>query len=709
MLKISNLVKKYNDQLILENVRLVADDPRKIYTLIGKSGSGNTTLFNIIFGLDNDFSGSCKLFGRETKEFNSNEWNYLRSNDIRIVFQDYKLLDQLTVYENLYYAGNYTEAAIHSVLEEMDLLELKNADIHSLSGGQKQRVAIARAVIGTPKMILLDEPTGNLDSMTTDLVMEYLSKLRDKGILIFIITHDENIMNHADTVYKLENKHIILEKDEIDSIKSTPSSYVGDQIQKKHILKYTMTNIFKTKKKLLLLGIPIIIILSVFILGFTSFQNASVVSFKRFFSGIDERTISFSTTALTHKSQENLNRQQITSLHDGKRLAFSEADINTVKDIPHVEQAAVILEGVTSQYDYERNILQEVVTSDQFPRELKKYIAATENTSIEFLFEPITVPYSLITHYNDKNINLIAGDFPHENTTELLLPDIYALIINNGNLSNIVNKEISLNVKNIDSDQTFNKKYSIAGVYQTSFQNKIDSHYKIYTGYVSQLDQTNYLSEDSYNHYKEFFNRNKADANYSEELIKNYDSYLTAMGTGYNQMIVVVDDVKNVTTVHEKLSSLFPKFQFISQYDIKHGELSSTYQQLVLVLVVGSCFIALILGIVIVFLNKSHISYRNYELAILYSQGYSRKDIFKSITLENTFIFSIYLICSYTIASLLNIYFLSKTRHFALFAELISWKNIFSVFLLVNLIVLVSIIWGIIGVNKKNLAKNLNK
>ena len=464
-----------------------------------------------------------------------------------------------------------------------------------------------------------------------------------------------------------------------------------------------------TKKKLLLLGIPIIIILSVFILGFTSFQNASVVSFKRFFSGIDERTISFSTTALTHKSQENLNRQQITSLHDGKRLAFSEADINTVKDIPHVEQAAVILEGVTSQYDYERNILQEVVTSDQFPRELKKYIAATENTSIEFLFEPITVPYSLITHYNDKNINLIAGDFPHENTTELLLPDIYALIINNGNLSNIVNKEISLNVKNIDSDQTFNKKYSIAGVYQTSFQNKIDSHYKIYTGYVSQLDQTNYLSEDSYNHYKEFFNRNKADANYSEELIKNYDSYLTAMGTGYNQMIVVVDDVKNVTTVHEKLSSLFPKFQFISQYDIKHGELSSTYQQLVLVLVVGSCFIALILGIVIVFLNKSHISYRNYELAILYSQGYSRKDIFKSITLENTFIFSIYLICSYTIASLLNIYFLSKTRHFALFAELISWKNIFSVFLLVNLIVLVSIIWGIIGVNKKNLAKNLNK
>lgn len=546
--------------------------------------------------------------------------------------------------------------------------------------------------------------------MTTDIVMKYLKKLRDRGILMFIITHDENIMNHADIVYKLEDKHIVLEKGEMNSVKEGPSNFIPGNRSKKPIVKYTLTNIFKTGKKLLLLGIPIIIILSLFILGFVSYQNVSVGSFRQFFSGIDERTLSLSTTTLTSTSLEDLNNRQITSIHDGQRIAFSEEDIHSVKNLPHVEKVEVILEGVTSEYDDERNILKEVATSDQFPDELKKYTsAAAGTTSIEFLFEPLTVPYALITHYNNKNIHLIDGDFPRENTNEVLIPDIYALIINNGDLSNVINKEISLNVNNIDSNQTFSKEYIVSGVYQTSFQNNIESNYKIYVGYIPQLDKEASLSEEGYNHYKEFFTMTAADENYSNDILKDYASYAEAVGTGYNQMIVVVDAEKNVESVHQEVTTLFPKLRLVSQYDIKNGELSSIYDQLVLMLVAGSSVISLIIGIVIIFLNKSHISYRNYELAILYSQGYSRLDILKSIALENVMMFSIYLTFSYFIVGLINRYFLSKTRYFSLFAELVSLKNIIFISLLVGLMVFVSIVWGIIGVNKKNLVKNLNK
>lgn len=96
---------------------------------------------------------------------------------MKIVFQDFKLFDQHTGYENLYLSGDYEAEKIEAVLDQMDLLDLKDELVKNISGGQKQRVAISRAVLGQPKIILLDEPTGNLDGMTTDKVMGYMEGL----------------------------------------------------------------------------------------------------------------------------------------------------------------------------------------------------------------------------------------------------------------------------------------------------------------------------------------------------------------------------------------------------------------------------------------------------------------------------------------------------------------------------------------------------
>jgi ABC-type lipoprotein export system ATPase subunit len=141
---------------------------------------GKTTLFNILFGLDVDFTGLYYLFRNNSREISKKEWSSIREYDMRIVFQDYKLCDTMTVYENIVMSGNYSEDGICLILKELGLDELKNQLVTELSGGQKQRVAIARAVISNPKILLLDEPTGNLDSMTADKMMNFLDQLKKR-------------------------------------------------------------------------------------------------------------------------------------------------------------------------------------------------------------------------------------------------------------------------------------------------------------------------------------------------------------------------------------------------------------------------------------------------------------------------------------------------------------------------------------------------
>ncbi|HCE11170.1 MAG TPA: peptide ABC transporter ATP-binding protein [Enterococcus sp.] len=208
MIKIKSLSKKYKDKLILENLSCQITDTQKIYTLVGESGSGKTTLFNIIFGLDQDYTGYYELFGHDTKSFTNQEWSSIRESYVRMVFQDYKLMNNLTVFDNIHISGNFSKETIELVLRELAIYDLRNQLVTELSGGQKQRVSIARAVVAEPKILLLDEPTGNLDGMTADKVMEYLQKLKDKGMLIFIITHDQSLARLSDVVLKLENHSI---------------------------------------------------------------------------------------------------------------------------------------------------------------------------------------------------------------------------------------------------------------------------------------------------------------------------------------------------------------------------------------------------------------------------------------------------------------------------------------------------------------------
>ena len=715
MIKIRNLTKKYKQKIIFDHISLSLEDSSKIYSLIGESGSGKTTLFNILFGLDRDYSGIYQLFGRDASKLSNTEWTTLRGEYIRMVFQDYKLLEHFTVYENMNLSGNYTDDEIDSILKELDILDVKKNTISELSGGQKQRVAIARAIIANPKILLLDEPTGNLDGMTSEKIMNYLDKLRNKGILIFIITHDESLSKLADVVFELKNNKITEVSKPSLTVTKTNSDF-SNEIDKstprehKPIVNYVFNSLMKTKKKIIYLAIPIIIILTLFILGFSAYRVNSTLSFKKIFAGIGNQIILLDTQKINENQVENFNSQGIQSSFDGNRIGFSEVDVERTLAIENVQEVFLSPGDITSNYDKDHNTLNITYHDIDFPDNMKKYISLGNRIdTLSFNFVKNYVPKNLISDYNKDNVELISGEFPADESNEIIIPDIYVLLKrNNENFDDIIGDRIFLTVRDKDSNDKSNE-YIISGVYNTNYKNSMKINYPIYTSYFSESLLSSYLTQESYDFYKNMLSVNNVTRDFNENIIKDYEAYKEAVGTGDSMMIVKLNDEKYLSDVSKELKKMYPYYHLLSQYDLRTGELSSIYSYLVRILIIGSVVIALITGILIAFLNKGYISNRSKELAILYSLGFKKTEIFQIIALENSLLFLIYSTVACLIAYTSNKLYFSKTAMFQLFAHIFEPFNMAVIFLLILLMLVVSIIWGLNGVKQANLKKYLNE
>jgi putative ABC transport system ATP-binding protein len=186
--------------------------------LMGPSGSGKSTLMNILGCLDTPTSGSYVLNGKDVSHMPDNDLADVRNKEIGFVFQQFNLLPRLTAAENvalpLVYAGmpkkQRLERAKH-VLEQVSLADRSHHRPNELSGGQNQRVAIARALVNDPSIILADEPTGNLDSKTSYEIMDIFEQIHAAGNTVVLVTHEEDIANHAHRIIRLKDG--ILESD----------------------------------------------------------------------------------------------------------------------------------------------------------------------------------------------------------------------------------------------------------------------------------------------------------------------------------------------------------------------------------------------------------------------------------------------------------------------------------------------------------------
>lgn len=186
--------------------------------IMGPSGCGKSTLLNILGTLDTPTSGSYLFEGKRVDKMNENQLTALRKGSIGFIFQSFNLIDELTVYENIELPLVYLNIKpaernrrVKEVLEKVNMLHRANHLPQQLSGGQQQRVAIARAVVTNARLLLADEPTGNLDSTNGVEVMELLSTLNKQGTTIIIVTHSQCDAAYAHRIIRLLDGKIIAE------------------------------------------------------------------------------------------------------------------------------------------------------------------------------------------------------------------------------------------------------------------------------------------------------------------------------------------------------------------------------------------------------------------------------------------------------------------------------------------------------------------
>jgi len=221
MIKTVNLKKVYQTEEVettaLNNVNIEINKGEFV-SIMGPSGCGKSTLMNILGMLDNPTDGDYLFLEENISRLTERKRANFRKENIGFVFQSFNLIDELTVYENvelpllyLGFNGSARRKKVNEVLERMNIMHRVNHFPQQLSGGQQQRVAVARAIVSNPKLILADEPTGNLDSTNGDEVMHLLTQLNQAGTTIVMVTHSPTYAEFGHRIIHLFDGHVVTE------------------------------------------------------------------------------------------------------------------------------------------------------------------------------------------------------------------------------------------------------------------------------------------------------------------------------------------------------------------------------------------------------------------------------------------------------------------------------------------------------------------
>lgn len=211
-LQLENIKMQFNQKVLFENLDLTIEKGT-INTIMGESGSGKSTLLNIIGLLLKPTTGTINILDHQNVKSNTRQAMLILRNDISYIFQNYALIDDETVYQNIELGLKYTkenhQEKIEFILKKLHLEDLKEEKISFLSGGEQQRVAFARAFVKPSEIILCDEPTGNLDLKNKKIILDLLKQLNEDGKTIIIVTHDKDVESIAHHKYHLDNKTVI--------------------------------------------------------------------------------------------------------------------------------------------------------------------------------------------------------------------------------------------------------------------------------------------------------------------------------------------------------------------------------------------------------------------------------------------------------------------------------------------------------------------
>ena len=221
MIKTVNLTKVYRtDEVETTALNGVNIDIKEgeFVSVMGPSGCGKSTLLNVFGMIDNPTTGEYLFNGEEVGHLSERKRSNVRKHNLGFVFQSFNLIDELTVYENVELPMLYTKVPsaerkkrVEELLEGMNIMHRRNHFPQQLSGGQQQRVAVARAIVNKPKLILADEPTGNLDSANGDEVMKILADLNATGTTILMVTHSQYCAEFGNRIIRMLDGQVVTE------------------------------------------------------------------------------------------------------------------------------------------------------------------------------------------------------------------------------------------------------------------------------------------------------------------------------------------------------------------------------------------------------------------------------------------------------------------------------------------------------------------
>ena len=708
MIKINNLMKSFNDKVIFDDVNIEFCDTGEIYCILGESGAGKSTLFQILFGLDNKYEGQYILNGVDAKQYTQNQWSDIRSSLMQIVYQDFKLLENFSVYDNLNYAMNINvenrEDKINDALKKMDLAQHIYKKVNKLSGGEKQRLAFARAIINNPKLILLDEPTGNLDDKNANIIMQYISTLKKDGSMIIIITHDSRVIPYCSNILEIVDKKIITKNKNNDIIISKIDYEVISKQSKLSSFKYTTKSIKHNLSDILLNNIPVISIFIVFICCMSLLWTNSISSSDKFYNKISDSAIYVTSSNFTDEYRNSVINDKKPLMNDGTRINFSNSDLEMVENLEGVDSVTLFNGHITSTDDTNDNTCAHMIEKNNLSKITKSLPSFTQYpNTIEFEFNTLNVPKDYISDYNPKNIALLHGEYPQDESEDILIPEFLAQTFDL-NIENVIGEKVSINIYG-DQSKIISKEYVVSGIYESLYKNSLEDIQIIYLGFRNvvrtELDEKDSTYEMFKNDYLNF------GGVLDGSLYSSKEVYLNAIGTGMSDMIIKLEDSSYNQEVSFQIQELFPNLKFMSQSKFKTGEYKSLYEAMIKLIVIACLILSVIFGSIIIFLNKSYIKRRNKEVAILYSLGYKKKNIYSILMCEYAIVTTINYIIAYVLLfGIYNLYIKYTVNYFKFedtFTPLLFCVGYFFIIIMT----LFSVIFSINGIKLKKLQNHL--